>query len=101
MLAIQSETRTISKLSANQPVRLEAGYVGPTPFIHYTHRGCDVTDAGLQIEGERGAAQAEGRTGDEQEGRLHGLHDGAAELDGQFGARPVKTDRRSNHFLFY
>ncbi len=49
-----------------------------------------MTDVGLQIEGESGAAHAERRAGDEQKHCLHGLHEGAAELDGQFSARPVK-----------
>ena len=55
-----------------------------------THCECDVTDVALQIVGESGAAQAERSAGDEQEHCLHGLHDGAAELHRQVGARPVE-----------
>lgn len=74
-----------------------------TPLIHYTHCGCDVADVGLQSEGEGGAAQARRRAGDEQEGCLYGLHDGAAELRRHFGACPVEittaNDKLSDHFI--
>ena len=56
-------------------------------LANYTHCGCDVTDVGPQVEGESGAKR---RAGDEQQDCLHGLHEGAAELDRQFSARPVK-----------
>lgn len=51
---------------------------------------------GFQIEGESGAAQAERRAGDEQKDCLHGLHEGAAELDGQFSARTVKITKANS-----
>ena len=64
-----------------------------------------MSDVGLQIEGESGAAQAKRRAGDEQKDCLHGQHGGAAELDGQLSARPVKittgNNKLSDHFLCY
>lgn len=49
-----------------------------------------MTDLGLEIEGQRGATQAKRRAGNKQKDCLHGLQKGAAELDSQFSARPVK-----------
>lgn len=50
------------------------------------------------MEGESGAVQAIRRAGDEQKDCLHGLHEGAAELDGQFSARPVKIPSQQTTF---
>lgn len=55
-----------------------------------THSGCDVTDMGLQPEGQSGSLSAKRRAWDEQQERLHGLHYRAAVQDTHFSAPTVK-----------